>query len=151
MNIGYVIKTLRKQRKMTQEQIALEADIATSNVSRIEKGLRQPSQKVLQKISQALDTTPSVLYAACEQPESAIPSFLEHNNEKTWHGHHDILDLCAGSRTVLKLYNELTPLNKALLLEQLKALHQWQLSSNDAIESESPRLNHHSKINVVSK
>ncbi|SBS30675.1 anaerobic benzoate catabolism transcriptional regulator [Marinomonas aquimarina] len=134
MNIGYVIKTLRKQRKMTQEQIALEADIATSNVSRIEQGLRQPSQKVLQKISQALGTTPSVLYAACEQPESEVPSFLEHNNEKTWHDQHDILDLCAGSRMVLKLYNELTTSNQALLRDQLKALHQWQLSFDNDTE-----------------
>lgn len=135
MNIGYVIKTLRKQRKLTQEQIALEADIATSNVSRIEQGLRQPSQKVLQKISRALGTTPSVLYAACELSELDIPSFLEQNNEKTWHGDQDILDLCAGSRTVLKLYNELTTSNKALLRDQLKALHQWQLSFDDDPES----------------
>lgn len=150
MNIGYVIKTLRKQRKKTQEQIALEADIATSNVSRIEQGLRQPSQRVLQKISQALNTTPSVLYAACEQPESAIASFLEHNTEKkTVHDYQGSVDLCAGSRTVLKLYNELTPNNKALLLEQLKVLHKWQLTSADDIED--CLLKAHSKISLVSK
>ncbi|WP_369922490.1 helix-turn-helix domain-containing protein [Marinomonas polaris] len=84
MNIGHVIKILRIQRKMTQEQIALEADMATSNVSRIEKGLRQPSQKVLQKLAKALNTKPSVLYAASEQPITNISDFLEQegNDEK---------------------------------------------------------------------
>ncbi len=149
MNIGYVIKILRKQRKMTQEQIALEADIATSNISRIEKGLRQPSQKVLQKISQALGTTPSMLYAACEQPESSIPSFLERSNVMAWQGHHDEQHLTAGSQTVLKLYNELSSKNKALLIEQLKALHQWQNSSDEEMDIQLST--HHAKMSILSK
>lgn len=149
MNIGYVIKTLRKQRKMTQEQIALEADIATSNVSRIEKGLRQPSQKVLQKISVALGTTPSTLYAACEQPESGIPSFLEQSDSVSWHVNWEAQELCSKSRTLLKLFNELSACNKELLLEQLKTLHQWQNSSDD--EDARHLISHHSKISVVSK
>ena len=126
MNIGYVIKVLRTQRKMTQEQVALEADIATSNVSRIEKGLRQPSQMVLQKISKALDTTPSVLYAACEQPVASIPEFLENEKRKAWHGNSDQEDFNADSSAVMQLFHELTPKNKSLLLEQLKTLHRWQ-------------------------
>jgi transcriptional regulator with XRE-family HTH domain len=123
MNIGHVIKILRIQRKMTQEQIALEADMATSNVSRIEKGLRQPSQKVLLKLAKALDTKPSVLYAASEQPINDISDFLrqEENEESIDH-----LLLNPDTHNVLKLFSELTPNNKSLFIEQLKALHRWQ-------------------------
>ncbi|MBM6551829.1 helix-turn-helix domain-containing protein [Marinomonas ostreistagni] len=125
MNIGYVIKVLRKQRKLTQEQIALDAEIATSNVSRIEKGLRQPSQAVLQKISKALDTSPAVLYAACELPHASIPDFLENEQRKAW-GDADQDDLHADMHTFMQLFQELTPKHKSLLFEQLKALHRWQ-------------------------
>ncbi|MGO3740611.1 MAG: helix-turn-helix domain-containing protein [Marinomonas foliarum] len=127
MNIGHVIKTLRTQRGLTQEQIALEADIATSNISRIEKGQRQPSQKVLQKIAQALDTKPSVLYTASEQPISQISVFLQQEGMlKKEKIEVDSLLLKQDSQTMLALFNELTPSNKSLLLEQLKTLHSWQ-------------------------
>lgn len=127
MNIGHVIKILRIQRKMTQEQIALEADMATSNVSRIEKGLRQPSQKVLQKLAKALNTKPSVLYAASEQPITNISDFLEQegSDEKKEENINQLL-LNHETQTALKLFSELTPENKSLLLEQLKTLHRWQ-------------------------
>ena len=127
MNIGHVIKILRIQRKMTQEQIALEADMATSNVSRIEKGLRQPSQKVLQKLAKALNTKPSVLYAASEQPITNISVFLEQeeSEEKKEENINQLL-LNHETQTALKMFSELTPDNKSLLLEQLKTLHRWQ-------------------------
>lgn len=124
MNIGRVIKERRIQRKMTQEQLALEADIATSNVSRIEKGLRQPSQKLLIKLAKALNTTPSILYASCEQLINGDTDNLV--EEKT--SGIDINQLMQASETqyLLKLFSELNPSNKHLLLEQLKVLHAWQ-------------------------
>ncbi|BFM49170.1 helix-turn-helix domain-containing protein [Marinomonas sp. THO17] len=135
MKIGQVIKVLRLQRKMTQEQIALEADMATSNVSRIEKGLRQPSQKVLWKLAKALNTKPSIIYAASEQAPGDIVNFLLNAqntpsekspfpkpNEKKCG---DII-ISKDAQLILKLYSELTPNNKSLLLEQLKTLHKWQ-------------------------
>ncbi|MBJ7555465.1 helix-turn-helix domain-containing protein [Marinomonas spartinae] len=127
MTIGHVIKILRIQRNMTQEQVALEADMATSNISRIEKGQRQPSQKALLKLAKALNTTPSMLYAACEQPIDDIFFFLEteENEEKTAKNINQLL-LNNDAQTVLKLFSELTPNNKFLLLEQLKTLHKWQ-------------------------
>ncbi|ETI58156.1 helix-turn-helix domain-containing protein [Marinomonas profundimaris] len=126
MNIGYVIKILRTQRKMTQEQIALEADLATSNVSRIEKGLRQPSQKVLKKLAYALNTKPSILYAASERPLAEIQDFLEKEGKEETDGSISHQLLHHETQTVIKLFSELTPNNKSLLLEQLKSLHQWQ-------------------------
>ncbi|MCW4629510.1 MULTISPECIES: helix-turn-helix domain-containing protein [Marinomonas] len=127
MNIGHVIKILRIHRKMTQEQVALEADMATSNVSRIEKGQRQPSQKVLQKLAIALDTKPSILYAASEHSPEDIVNFLQQEDDKEKHAGNPIdLHFTYEARMMLSLFNELTPNNKSLLLEQLKTLHRWQ-------------------------
>lgn len=131
MNIGHVIKILRIQRKMTQEQIALEADMATSNVSRIEKGQRQPSQKVLQKLAKALNTKPSVLYAASEQPLEEIADFLKREDDKEKNKNNlNQLPFTQDAKMVLNLFSELTPNNKSLLLEQLKALHNWQTKTD---------------------
>ena len=38
----------------------------------------------------------------------------------------DLLLLNPDTHTVLKIFSELTPNNKSLFIEQLKALHQWQ-------------------------
>ena len=125
MHIGHAIRILRIQRKLTQEQLALEADIATSNVSRIEKGQRQPSQKLLVKLAAALNTTPSQLYAACEQP--AIPDGQGSDiNKAGLTEQTSQLLLTSEAQVLLKLFHELNSDNKALLLEQLKALHRWQ-------------------------
>ncbi len=139
MKIGQVIKVLRLQRKMTQEQIALEADMATSNVSRIEKGLRQPSQKVLWKLAKALNTSPSVIYAASEQPDSSILDFLEQakhdgKDESSSKKNKEIASsiISKDAQLILKLYSELSPKNKSLFLEQLKTLHKWQEKPHQA-------------------
>ncbi|MCH1918967.1 helix-turn-helix transcriptional regulator [Shewanella sp. A3A] len=120
MHIGHAIRVLRIQRKLTQEQLALDADIATSNVSRIENGLRQPSQKLLRKIAYALETTPSSLYAACE---NGIVIDTSLKDERI---NHDHVIASAETQILLKLFSELTPDNKKLLVEQTRLLHRWQ-------------------------
>lgn len=125
MNIGNVIKIMRLQRKMTQEQVALEADMATSNVSRIEKGQRQPSQKVLLKIAKALNTKPSTIYAACEHPILDPAELLQREDTDSINETNHLL-LSNETHTVIKLFNELTPANKLLMTELLKTVHRNQ-------------------------
>ncbi|KUM55196.1 helix-turn-helix domain-containing protein [Rheinheimera sp. EpRS3] len=125
MHIGHAIRILRIQRKLTQEQLALEADIATSNVSRIEKGQRQPSQRLLVKLATALNTTPSQLYAACEHPNLPDGQLCDTNKAGLTVQTSQLL-LTSEAQILLKLFHELNSDNKALLLEQLKALHRWQ-------------------------
>jgi len=128
MKIGLAMKILRIKRKMTQEQVALEAGMATSNVSRIEKGLRQPSQKVLQKLAKALKIKPSVLYDASEQPENDIESFLEEKEKIRRYEEFKATEFPSKDeiQSILNLFSDLTPDNKQLLLKQLKTLHEWQ-------------------------
>lgn len=66
MHIGQIIYALRRDRGLTQEALALEADTATSNLSRIEKGQRRPSGALLERLAQALGTSVTAIYAQVE-------------------------------------------------------------------------------------
>ena len=52
MSVGTRIKLLRGKR--SQEDLAHEAGISTSTLSRLERGLHQPSLSTLRKIATAL-------------------------------------------------------------------------------------------------
>ena len=60
--LGNRIKTIRKARKLTQEQLAEYVNIGTPNISYIENGKFAPSIDTLQKIAQALKVEPYELY-----------------------------------------------------------------------------------------
>ena len=61
---GHVIQRLRRERKMTQEQLAELTDTAPNSISRIERGLLTPSLPTLIKICNVLDTTADTILAA---------------------------------------------------------------------------------------
>ena len=60
--LGNRIKTIRKARNLTQEQLAVFVNIGTPNISYIENGKFAPSIDTLQKIAQALNVEPYELY-----------------------------------------------------------------------------------------
>ena len=49
------IKTLRKRRKMTQEQLAEKIERTVDAVSQLERGMSLPSFETLERLSAALD------------------------------------------------------------------------------------------------
>lgn len=51
---GRVLRTVRREVGLTQEQLALAADIDRTFVSLIERGERQPTVRVLFKLAAAL-------------------------------------------------------------------------------------------------
>ena len=53
--LGSTIKRLREQKNLTQEQLAEKADIHTSYIGQIERGMRYPSLKILFKIADSLN------------------------------------------------------------------------------------------------
>ena len=57
MSIGSTIKKIRREREMTQEQLAEAAEISVAFVGHIERGTRVPSVKTLYAICQALHKT----------------------------------------------------------------------------------------------
>lgn len=128
MHIGKAIRLLRIQRNMTQEQLALDANIATSNVSRIENGQRQPSQKLLVKLADSLKTTPMLLYAVCENMmnNQSIAENVAHYSLPPEAVNPLPHLLSPETQSLLKIFNELSADSKILLLEQAKLLRRWQ-------------------------
>jgi transcriptional regulator with XRE-family HTH domain len=54
LSLAMHIKTIRKQSNLSQEQMALIASIDRSFISRLERGIANPSYLILLKIANAL-------------------------------------------------------------------------------------------------
>jgi len=63
---GKVLRERRKQAKLTQEKLALEADVQRNYVSLIERGVHQPTINIIFKLAAALECKPSTLIAEVE-------------------------------------------------------------------------------------
>lgn len=56
--MGYKIKEKRKEKKMTQEELAAKSGVSRATISGLENGtVRATSSKTLVKLARALDTT----------------------------------------------------------------------------------------------
>ena len=60
--LGKRIKYLRIEKGWSQEELALESNINKNYISDLERGTRNPSVKILEKICIALDITFEVLF-----------------------------------------------------------------------------------------
>ena len=65
-NIGTVLRRLRKQAHLSQEQLGFEAGLERNFISMLELGQRQPTLTTIEKISAALKITASELVAQVE-------------------------------------------------------------------------------------
>lgn len=63
---GEVLRAVRKEKRLSQEELALRAGIERNFVSLIERGINQPTVRVLFKLAGALDTVPSELLGLTE-------------------------------------------------------------------------------------
>lgn len=70
MHIGKIIKRRRLALDLTQEQLATLAEVATSNVSRLERGRQNYTPDMLGVIAKALGTTASELLNESENDEA---------------------------------------------------------------------------------
>ena len=61
--IGNRIQKLRKEQKLTQEQLADNVSITAQHLSYIENGHRRPSLPLARKLSRVLKTTLGELFA----------------------------------------------------------------------------------------
>lgn len=53
----YTLKELRIANKLTQEEVAERANITKDYVSMIERGIRNPSDKLKEKLAEIFNTT----------------------------------------------------------------------------------------------
>ena len=61
-NLGRNIRTIRIERKLTVEEVALDAGIPYSQISRVELGKRNPTAYTLHLISKSLNCCPSEFF-----------------------------------------------------------------------------------------
>ncbi|CAL9645152.1 hypothetical protein SUDANB32_06445 [Streptomyces sp. enrichment culture] len=61
--LGEVIKELRRAADLSRDELAAKADISAPFLTKIEQNRRRPSQRSLQRIAEALDTTAQGLAA----------------------------------------------------------------------------------------
>lgn len=64
---GRVLRQVRKDAGYTQERLALEAGVERNFVSLIERGINQPTVRVIFRLSKALSMAPSKLIHMVEQ------------------------------------------------------------------------------------
>ena len=69
---GKAIQRLRKQKKLTQEQLAEQVALSSNTISRIERGLLMPSVATLCDLCNALETSADSILAAYIHADSAI-------------------------------------------------------------------------------
>lgn len=63
------IKAFRKDRGLTQEELAIRVNVVRQTVSKWEKGLSVPDADTLQKIAEVLEVSVSQLLGREEEPE----------------------------------------------------------------------------------
>ncbi len=73
--IGLNVRHLRLGREMSQEALAFEADIALNYLSGIERGLRNPTVLVIDRLAKALDV-PLALLVVATQERGPLPRNL---------------------------------------------------------------------------
>jgi len=64
------IRRLRVQRDISQESLAVDADIDRTYVSRLERGLENPTVNVLERLAQALEAEIGEFFA---RPKPGAP------------------------------------------------------------------------------
>jgi len=66
-----VLRELRRKRGLSQQALALEADVDRTFVSLLERGKRQPSLDTLFRLAAALSISPTKLIARVEEVAGA--------------------------------------------------------------------------------
>ena len=64
---GHVLRALRKERGISQEALAMEADLQRNYISLIERGVNQPTVTTIFKLAVALGVKPSEILARVEE------------------------------------------------------------------------------------
>jgi transcriptional regulator with XRE-family HTH domain len=62
------LRELRKQSNLTQEQLALAADVSTSTVYHIEAGKVRPRPSIVRRLARALNVDPQAIECSYRSP-----------------------------------------------------------------------------------
>lgn len=68
-----IIRNLRKAKKMTQAALARQVNLSQCYLSEIERGIKTPSIRTLQKLATALGVPAGLLLEEIGKPNSQVP------------------------------------------------------------------------------
>ncbi|MFP5040703.1 helix-turn-helix domain-containing protein [Parasediminibacterium sp. JCM 36343] len=77
MNLGNIIKNIRKQRGQTQAEFALSCDITQTYLSQIENNLKEPNLSTLKLISDNLNMPLPILFFLSMTEDDVQPNKRE--------------------------------------------------------------------------
>lgn len=69
--IGQNVRKFRQERGWSQEDLAFESGLHRTYISGIERGVRNPSATILERLAITLEIKPSSLFANWIQPPKA--------------------------------------------------------------------------------
>lgn len=73
--IGNRIRFYRRERKLSQEELALRSDLHPSYIGQLERGLKTPSIDTIYKITKSLDITMSEFLGSIEAIDKVKDSY----------------------------------------------------------------------------
>ena len=74
MNLGNVIKNIRKQKELTQNEFASLCGITQTYLSQIERNLKEPNLSTLKTISQKLNIPLPILFFLSMTEDDVAPN-----------------------------------------------------------------------------
>ena len=80
--IGKSIQLWRKQRGLTQEELAYQISISVHAVSSIERGINSPALKTIEKMSKVLNIPISEFYRATENNITSIDNIQDNKKQE---------------------------------------------------------------------
>lgn len=131
-----IFKKLRKNRNLTQEQIAEVLSVSPQAVSRWETGATYPDIALLPSIAEFFETTVDALLGTGKaRAEERIAGFLRHSEELALAG--ELAEACDLMRSAVKEFPnhyELQYHLLSVLLKMAEAGHTYHVSDSEVIE-----------------
>lgn len=116
------VRRLRQAKRWKQRDLAYHADLATSVISQIENGRRDPSMSTLRKLAQALEVDIPDLFDRIDSPKAQAPLWLDDSSEERgdWRGAYDRL-----GRQLFDRWESQLEARRAMASDNLAAFVVW--------------------------
>ncbi len=118
MDIGRAIYALRKEKGLKLETVAIDAGTDSGHLSRIETGGRKPSLPMLEKIATSMGASVALIVAMAEGEDVS--------HWATRGATSSAMDLSEEAIQLRQLFRALTPKNRKIAVELLRALNRTQ-------------------------